>query len=73
MAAGMAGKSSATITAEALVSRAAAEYLGFATKVISPGPACSMPLRPVISVSAEPFSRRALRADAICESFMLDV
>jgi len=69
MAAGIAGKSSPTITAEALVERAAAAYLGFETKLSSPGPARSMPFRPVISVSGEPFSRRACRADAIAESF----
>jgi hypothetical protein len=31
-----------------------------------------MPLRPVISVSAVLLSRRALRAEAIFESFMVD-
>jgi hypothetical protein len=67
---GMAGKSSATITAEARVERAAAAYLGLETKVRSPGPACSMPLRPVISVSGEPFSRHRFRAEAMAESFM---
>ena len=66
----MAGKSSPTITAEALVDRAAAAYLGFDTNVNSPGPACSIPLSPVISVSGEPFSRRRFRAEAIAESFM---
>jgi hypothetical protein len=29
-----------------------------------------MPLRPVISVSGEPFSRRRFRAEAMAESFM---
>src|SRR5271163_208546 len=67
----MTGKFSATITAAALVKRAAAAYFGLATKVISPDPACSMPLRPVISVSGEPFWSRALRAEAIRESFMV--
>src|SRR5579859_7569888 len=66
----MAGKSSATITAEALVVRAAAAYLGFETKVRSPGPASSIPLRPVISLSGDPFSRRRSRAVARAESFM---
>jgi hypothetical protein len=37
MAAEIAGKSSETITAPALVDRAAAAYLGFETKVSSPG------------------------------------
>ena len=72
MAVGIAGKSSATMTAEALVERAAAAYLGLETKVSSPGPAWSMPLRPVISVSGEPLSRRASRAVVISESFMGD-
>src|SRR5580698_905100 len=70
MADGMAGKSSATITAAALVVRAAAAYLGLATKVICPGPASSMPATPVISVSGEPFSSRAPRVEAIFASFM---
>src|ERR1700685_2376814 len=71
MAAGMAGKSSATITAAALVVRAAAAYLGLATKLICPGPASSMPATPVISVSGEPFSSRAPKVEAICPSFMM--
>ena len=54
MAAEIAGKSSPTITAEALVVRAAAAYFGFETNVNSPGPACSIPLSPVISVSGRP-------------------
>src|ERR1700691_91570 len=66
----MAGKFSATITAAALVLRAAAAYLGLATKVSSDGPACSMPLRPVISVSGAPLSRRAFSAETMRESFM---
>src|SRR5579863_6352842 len=66
----MVGKSSETITAEALVERAAPLYLGFETKLSSPEAACSMPLRPVISVSGEPFSRRAFRAEAMAESFI---
>src|ERR1700751_3772270 len=70
MAAAIAGKSSPTITAEALVERAAAAYLGFDTKVRSPGPACSIPLSLVISVSGEPFSRRRSRAEAMADSFM---
>src|SRR5947207_1221380 len=67
----MAGESSPTITAAALVERAAAAYLGFETKVSSPGPACSIPFTPVISESGEPFSRRTFRAEAIAESFMV--
>jgi hypothetical protein len=63
--------SSPTITAEALVLRAAAAYFGFDTNVSSPGPACSIPLSPVISISGEPFSRRAPRAEAMAESFMM--
>jgi len=70
MAVEIAGKSSATITADAFVERAAAAYLELETNVSSPGPACSMPLRPTISMSADPFSIRALRADAISASFM---
>ena len=70
MAAGIAGKSSPTITAEALVVRAAAEYLGFDTNVSSPGPACSIPFSPLISVSGDPFSRRTSSAEAIAESFI---
>src|SRR5208282_911935 len=66
----MAGKSSATMTAVAFVFRAAAAYFGFETNVKSPGPACSIPLRPVISVSADPFSIRACTAEAIAESFI---
>src|SRR5579863_3980931 len=70
MAVASAGKSSPTITADALVVRAAGAYLGLETNVSSPGPACSIPLSPVISVSGEPFSRRAPSAEAIAESFM---
>src|ERR1017187_1362942 len=66
----MAGKFSATITAEALVVFAAALYLGLDTKVSWPGPACSMPATPVISVSGEALSSRAFRAFAISASFM---
>src|SRR5271165_5667307 len=66
----MAGKLSERITAEARVVRAAALYLGFDTNVSSPGPACSIPFRPVISESGDPFSRRRLRAEAMAESFM---
>src|SRR5208282_171364 len=66
----IAGKSSATMTAEALVVFAAALYLGFDTKVSWPGPACSMPATEVISVSGEAFSMRALRAMAMSDSFM---
>ena len=66
----MAGKSSPTITAEAFVVRAAAAYFGLDTNVSSPGPARSIPLSPVISVSEEPFSSRAPSAEAITESFM---
>ena len=60
-----AGKFSATITADAFVVFAAALYLGLETKVSCPGPACSMPATPVISVVGEAFSTRALRAVAI--------
>src|SRR6266478_7805661 len=66
----MAGKFSATMTAEALVVFAAALYLGFDTKVNWPGPACSMPATPVISVLGEAFSRLAFRALAMSDSFM---
>src|SRR5258707_1151640 len=58
------------MTAEARVVRAAPEYFGFDTNVRSPGRAWSIPLSPVISVSGEPFSRRAPRAEARAESFM---
>src|SRR5215469_12802384 len=67
----MAGKESATITAEADVVLAAAAYLGFATKVICPGPASSIPATPVISVSGLAFSSVDSSADAISESFMV--
>src|ERR1700687_1735806 len=67
----MAGKFSATITAEALVIFAAALYLGLDTKVSWPGPARSMRATPVISVSGEAFSRRALRAEAMSASFIV--
>src|SRR5579863_6493526 len=60
------------MTAEARVVRAAPAYLGFETNVRSPGPARSIPLSPVISVSGDPFSRRALRAEAMAESFIDD-
>src|ERR1051326_7717026 len=70
MATGIAGKSSLTMTAEALVVRAAAAYFGLETNVTSPGPACSIPFSPVISVSEEPFSRRTSSAEASAESFM---
>ena len=70
VAAVIAGKSSATITAEALVVRAACAYLGFDTNVNSPGPASSIPLSPLISISEDGFSRRACNAEAIAESFM---
>src|SRR5208337_4233238 len=66
----MAGKFSATMTADAFVVFAAALYLGLDTKVSCPGPACSMPATPVISVSGEAFSRRAFRAVAMSASFM---
>src|SRR5208282_3738721 len=58
----MAGKFSATMTADAFVVFAAALYLGLDTKVSCPGPACSMPATPVISVSGEAFSRRGFMA-----------
>src|SRR5579864_5463173 len=70
MAVERAGKSSETMTAEALVLRAAGTYLGFETNVSCPSPAVSMPATPVISVSGKPFSRRAPRVEAISESFM---
>src|SRR5215831_19797632 len=66
----MAGKSSLTITAEARVVRAAPAYFGLETNVSSPGPACSIPFSPEISVSGAPFSRRTSSAAAIAESFM---
>src|SRR5580704_14535529 len=65
-----AGKSSATITADAFVVRAAAAYFGLATKVSWPAPASSIPATPVISISGEPFSRRAPSADTICASLI---
>src|ERR1700688_5158540 len=67
---GMAGKFSATITADAFVVFAAALYLGLETKVSWPGRACSMPATPVISVLGEALSRRASRALAMSASFM---
>src|SRR5579863_5925282 len=70
MAVASAGKSSPTITADALVVRAAGAYLGLETNVNSPGPACSIPLSPVISVSGDPFSKRRVRAAAMADSFM---
>src|SRR5579863_8075882 len=73
MPTGITGKSSATITAAAFVERAAAAYLGLETKVSSPGPACSMPFRPVISRSGEAFSRRNFRADAMAKSFIAKI
>src|ERR1700687_3898256 len=66
----MAGKFSATMTAEAEVVLAAALYLGLDTKVNWPGPACSIPATAVISVSGEALSRRALRAFAMSGSFI---
>src|SRR5260370_27101728 len=69
----MAGKSSATITAEAFVVFAAVLYFGLDTKVSWPGPACSMPDTPVISVWGEVLSMRALRAAAISASFISGV
>src|ERR1700675_3422868 len=67
---GMAGKFSATITADAFVVFAAALYLGLETKVSCPGAACPMPATPVISVVGEALSRRASRALAMSDSFM---
>jgi hypothetical protein len=66
----MAGKFSATITAEAFVDFAAALYFGFDTKVSWPGLACSMPATPEISVSGGALSMRAFSALAIVASFM---
>src|SRR5580700_4360801 len=65
-----AGKSSATMTADAFVLRAAAAYFGLATKVSCPAPASSIPATPVISVSGEPFSKRAPSAETICASLI---
>src|SRR5580658_10210065 len=70
MPVGMAGKFSATITAEAFVVFAAALYFGFDTKVSWPALAFSMPATPVISVSGWAFSKVAFRAWAIADSFM---
>src|ERR1035441_10187466 len=67
----MAGKFSATMTAEAEVVLAAALYFGLDTKVSWPGPACSIPATAVISVSGEALSRRALRAVAMSASFIV--
>src|SRR6266850_3917224 len=72
MADGIAGKSSATITAEAFVVLAAAAYFGLETNVSWPGPACSMPATPVMSMSGEPFSTRASMAEAMSLSFMAE-
>src|ERR1700690_3058374 len=66
----MAGKFSATITAEAFVVFAAALYFGFDTKVSWPGPACSMPATAVISVSGDAFSSVAPRALEIWSRFI---
>src|ERR1700675_3809618 len=66
----MAGKFSATITADAFVAFAAALYLGLETKVRWPRAACSMPATAVISVSGRALSRRAFRAFAMSASFM---
>src|ERR1700675_4088991 len=67
---GMAGKFSATITADAFVVFAAALYLGLETKVSWPGAAFFLPATPVISVVGEALSRRASRALAMSASFM---
>src|SRR5205823_14139479 len=64
------GKSLATITAAALVFRAAAAYLGLATNVSWPGPALSIPATPVIAGSGEPDSSRKPSAAATSESFI---
>src|SRR6266478_5041395 len=66
----MAGKFSATITADAFVVFAAALYLGLETKVSWPSRACSMPDTPVISVVGWALSMRAFRAFAMSASFM---
>src|SRR5271165_437501 len=66
-----AGKSSETMTAEAAVFLAAAAYFGFATKVICPVAASSIPETPVMSVSGSPFSRVRPRAVAISPSFIV--
>src|ERR1039457_1126792 len=67
----MAGNFSSTMTAVAFVLFAAAMYFGLWTKVSCPGTACSMPQTPEISASGEAFSRRACRAVAMSESFMV--
>ena len=69
----MAGKFSATITAEAFVVFAALLYLGLETKVSWPGAACSMPATPVISVAGSALSRLAFRAWAMSDSFISGV
>src|SRR5208337_731909 len=68
----MAGKSSETITAEAAVVLAAAAYFGFATNVMCPADASSIPATPVITVSGSPFSNVAPSSDAISASFIID-
>src|SRR4029077_14821512 len=60
------------MTADAFVVLAAAAYLGLETKVSWPGPDCSIPATPVMSVSGEPFSRRVLRVGAMSMSFMAE-
>src|SRR5579863_5575971 len=56
VAAVISGNSGSTRTAAALVLRASPAYLGLATKVISEGPASSIPFTPLISNSASPRS-----------------
>src|SRR5580692_1018815 len=70
MAVARAGKSSATMTADAFVFLAATAYFGLATNVSWPRPASSIPATPVISVSGEPFSKRAPSAETICASLI---
>src|SRR5262249_54223037 len=58
------GRASLKITAEARVVASAAEYLGLATNVRSPGPACSSPATRTMSIAASP-SRRQRKRSAI--------
>src|ERR1700716_4173413 len=66
----MAGKFSATITADAFGVFAAVLFFGVGTKGRWPCRACSMPDTPVISVSGWALSIRAFRALAMSASFM---
>src|ERR1700739_1064688 len=66
------GNSGSTSTAAALVLRARPPYLGLATKVISVGPASSIPFTPVISRSALPRNSAPSRL-AISPSFIVEI